>query len=105
MSNNAIRNKTCWIGWLVVFLVMQAYGYLVHTLGLSDTYESFVSVFRPEAEMMDMMWMMMAGSAFSLLVFCYIFTIGYEGKGVMEGVRYGALPDFYPLRMRRVCIA
>ena len=95
MSNNAIRNKTCWIGWLVVFLVMQAYGYLVHTLGLSDTYESFVSVFRPAAEMMDMMWMMMAGSAFSLLVFCYIFTIGHEGKGVMEGVRYGALMGLF----------
>lgn len=89
MSNNAISNKSCWIGWIVVVVVMQAYGYLIHEVGLSDTYQSLASIFRPEAEMQDMMWMMMAGSAFTLLAFCYIFTFGYEGKGVMEGVRYG----------------
>ena len=95
MSNNAIRNKSCWIGWIVVFVVMQVYGYLVHTVGLSGFYESFASVFRPEAEMMDMMWIMMVGSAFGTLVFCYVFTFGAEGKGVMEGVRYGALMGLF----------
>lgn len=89
MSNGALSNKSCWIGWIAVFVVMQVYGYLVHTLGLSDLYESLASVFRPEAEMMDMMWMMMVGSLGSTAVFCYIFTFGAEGKGVMEGVRYG----------------
>ncbi len=89
MSNNAIRNKTCWIGWIAVFVVMQVYGYLIHTLGMSDTYESLASIFRPEAEMMDMMWMMMVGSLGTTAVFCYIFTFGAESKGVMEGVRYG----------------
>ena len=89
MSNNALSNKSCWIGWLAVLVVMQAYGYLIHEVGLSDTYQSLASVFRPEAEMMDMMWMMMVGSAFTLAVFCYIFTYGYQGKGIMEGVRYG----------------
>ncbi len=89
MSNNALSNKSCWIGWIAVFVVMQVYGYLIHTVGLSDLYESLASVFRPEAEMMDMMWMMMVGSLGSTAVFCYIFTFGAEGKGVMEGVRYG----------------
>ncbi len=86
-----MRNKTFWIGFVVVFVVMTVFGYLVHELGLSATYESLASVFRPKAEMDSMMWMMMAGGAASLLLFCYIFTLGYEGKGVMEGVRYGAL--------------
>ena len=27
-------------------------------------------------------------------MFCYIFTRGYEGKGIMEGVRFGALVSF-----------
>jgi hypothetical protein len=89
MSNNAIRNKTCWIGWIAVFVVMQVYGYIIHTLGMADAYESLASIFRPEAEMMDMMWMMMVGSLGSTAVFCYIFTFGAEGKGVMEGWRYG----------------
>jgi hypothetical protein len=89
MSNKALSNKTCWIGWIVVFVVMQVYGYLVHEVGLSSTYQSLASIFRPEAEMMGMMWMMSVGSAISLLIFCYIFTFGAESKGVMEGVRYG----------------
>lgn len=91
MTNKALSNKTFWIGWVVVFVVMQAYGYLVHEVGLSETYQSLASVFRPQAEMESMMWMMMVGGVFSLLLFCYIFTWGYEGKGIMEGVRYGAL--------------
>lgn len=89
MSNDALSNKSCWTGWIAVFVVMQVYGYLVHEVGLSDTYQSLASIFRPEAEMMDMMWMMMVGSAFTLAVFCYIYTFGHQGKGVMEGVRYG----------------
>jgi hypothetical protein len=91
MTNKALSNKTFWTGWIVVFVVMQVYGYLVHEVGLSETYESLASVFRPAAEMESMMWIMMVGGVFSLLLFCYIFTMGYEGKGVMEGVRYGAL--------------
>ncbi len=90
-----MNNKTFWIGFVVVFVVMQAYGYVVHEVMLSDTYESLASMFRPQAEMMDMMWMMMLGSALILLLFCYIFTQGYEGKGVAEGVRYGALMGLF----------
>ena len=86
-----MKNKTFWIGFVVVFVVMNAYGYLVHEVGLSATYQSLASVFRPKAEMDSMMWMMMAGGVVSLALFCHIFTLGYEGKGVMEGVRYGIL--------------
>ena len=86
-----MKNKTFWIGFVVVFVVMNVYGYLVHEVGLSATYQSLASVFRPKAEMDNMMWMMMAGGVVSLALFCHIFTLGYEGKGVMEGVRYGIL--------------
>ena len=33
-----------------------------------------------------MMWMMMVSGAVTMFAFCYIFTIGYQGKGIMEGV-------------------
>ena len=89
--SNAISNKSCWIGWIVVVVVMNVYGYVIHELGLSDIYQSLASVFRPKEEMDSMMWMMMLGGAVGLLLFCYIFTLGHEGKGVMEGVRYGTL--------------
>ena len=90
-----MKNKTFWIGYVAVFVVMQLFGYVVHELGLSDTYASLASVFRPKAEMDSMMWMMMVGSVFSLWLFCHIFTLGHEGKGVMEGVRYGTLMGLF----------
>jgi hypothetical protein len=52
-------------------------------------------VFRPEAELNSMMWMMMVGSLLYMFLFCYIFTRGYEGKGIGEGVRYGLLMGLF----------
>jgi len=82
-------NKTFWIGFVVVFIVMQALGYIVHEVMMADTYASLGGVLRGETEMMDMMWMMMLSAAIMVFMFCYIFTKGYEGKGIMEGVRFG----------------
>ena len=89
-----MTNKTFWIGFVVVYVVMQVLGFLVHGVLLSDMYEGLASIFRPESEMMDMMWMMYVSGAVTVFMFCYIFTKGYEGKGVMEGVRYGVLVSF-----------
>ena len=89
-----MNNKTFWIGFVVVYVVMQALGYVIHEVLMGDTYEKLASIFRPEAEMMDMMWMMLVSSAVTMYMFCYIFTRGYEGKGIMEGVRFGALVSF-----------
>jgi TM2 domain-containing membrane protein YozV len=95
VNNNALKNKTFWIGWIVVVVLMQIYGYLVHEIGMAGLYEALASAFRPEADMTSKMWMMMAGGLVSLLVFCYIFTVGHEGKGILEGVRYGALMGLF----------
>ena len=89
-----MENKTFWIGFVAVFVVMQGLGYVIHEVIMGDTYERLASIFRPEAEMNDMMWMMMVSGTITIFMFCYIFTRGYEGKGVMEGVRFGALIGF-----------
>ncbi len=89
-----MKNKTFWIGFVAVFVVMQGLGYVIHEVLMGDTYERLASIFRPEAEMYDMMWMMMVSGAITIFMFCYIFTKGYEGKGIMEGVRFGALIGF-----------
>ena len=86
-----MKNKTFWIGFVVVFVVLQALGFVVHVVMMDDTYKALGAVFRPEAEMQDRMWMMIASAALSLLMFCYIFTKGYEGKGIAEGARYGGM--------------
>ena len=89
-----MKNKTFWIGVVAVYVVMQGLGYVIHEVMMGDTYERLASIFRPEAEMYDMMWMMMVSGAITIFMFCYIFTKGYEGKGIMEGVRFGALIGF-----------
>ena len=87
-----MKNKTFWIGYAAVFVLLQVIGYLVHEVAMGDTYESLAAVFRPEEQMNEMMWIMMLSGVVVLFLFCYIFTKGREeGGGIMEGVRYGAL--------------
>jgi ABC-type multidrug transport system permease subunit len=89
-----MNNKTFWIGFVVVYVAWQALGFVIHETMMAETYQGLVSTFRPEAEMNDMMWMMMVSSAVMMYMFCFIFTRGYEGKGIMEGMRYGVLIAF-----------
>jgi hypothetical protein len=42
---------------------------------LADTYLAMGDVFRPEAELNSMMWMMMVGSVLYMFLFCYIFRL------------------------------
>jgi hypothetical protein len=88
-------NKSFWIGFVVVWVLGQVISFLVHGMWLADTYLAMGDVFRPEAELNSMMWMMMVGSVLYMFLFCYIFTRGYEGKGIGEGVRYGLLMGLF----------
>lgn len=86
-----MNNKTFWLGFLAVYIVWQILGYLIHGVLLQAHYEALAPVFRPEGEMMDKMWLMYVSSALYLYLFCRIFTAGYQGKGMTEGVRFGLL--------------
>jgi hypothetical protein len=80
-------NKKVWLGFVAVFVTMEILGYIVDNLILGSTYQSLSSLWRPD--MMSKMWIfhlvMLIGSFF----FAFIFSKGYEGKGIAEGVRYG----------------
>jgi hypothetical protein len=84
-------NKTFWIGFIVIYVVYQALSFLVHGVLLEQHYAALSDVFRPRAEMDEMMWLMFISAALYLYLFCRIFVGGYEGKGVGEGVRFGLL--------------
>lgn len=89
-----MNNKTFWIGCVAVYVVMQALGFVIHGMLMSETYAGLGGIIRPRAETMDLVWKMYVSGAVTAFMFCYIFTKGYEGRGVMEGVRYGALVAF-----------
>ena len=84
-------NKRFWMAFAACYVVLHALGFLIHGILLDSSYQAQAAVFRPKAEMDSMFWIMFVNSAIYLWVFCYVFTKGYENKGFMEGVRYGAL--------------
>ena len=77
--------------FVAVYIVYQVLGYLTHQVWLAPVYGSLAEVWRPEAEMTSMQWILFVTSAFFCFFFCYIFARGYEGKGIGEGVRYGVI--------------
>ena len=67
---------------------------------LAGAYEATSHLWRPEAEMNSMMWLMWLTGLIWAFLFVYIFIKGYEGRGIMEGLRFGLLIGvFYSLPM------
>jgi len=86
-----MNGKRFWLAVLAVFVVDQILGYVIHMMILDAAYRATASLWRPEAEMTSLMWIMWIGSLIYCFFFTYIFTRGYEGKGIGEGLRYGLL--------------
>ncbi len=74
---------------IAVFVTFQVLDFIIHGIILGPTYESLKDVWRPD--MMSKMWIMYITSLVLSLLFVYIFTKGYEGKGIAEGIRYGII--------------
>ncbi len=77
------------IAAIAVFIAIVVLNYVVHSVILMATYESLKEIWRPD--MMEKMWIMWITDLVFAFLFTYIFTIGYEGKGWLEGLRYGIL--------------
>ena len=43
-----MNNKTFWIGFVAVYVLTNAMGFLIHGVMLSDTYDALAAVFRPK---------------------------------------------------------
>lgn len=85
-------NVKRWIIASVVILVVdQILGWIIHGWLLSGMYEATAQLWRPMAEMTGMMWMMWISSLVWAFIFVYVFAKGYEGKGIGEGIRFGLL--------------
>lgn len=84
--------KKFWIAFVVVFIVLEILGYLVHGVFLADAYQSegIKEAFRSMEEMDSKMWIMWVTDLIWVYFFVFFFVKGYENKGIMEGVRYGA---------------
>ncbi len=84
-------NKRFWMAFAACYIVGQVLSFVINGVLLEPSYKALAHVWRPEAEMQAMMWIFFLTSFISIFLFCYIFTKGYENKGLMEGLRYGGL--------------
>ena len=74
---------------LAVFVAGMILDFLIHMVILKGAYESLASIWR--TDMNSLMWLMYMSSLIFAFLFVYIFSKGYEDKGIMEGVRYGLI--------------
>ena len=79
--------KKTLLGFVVVFVVLEVLAFVEDGLLLRSAYESVRSLFR--ADMSSLAWVYHVITVIGAFFFSFIFSKGYEGKGIMEGVRYG----------------
>ncbi len=82
-------NKKVWIGFIAVYVAMVVTNTIIHMWLLAGAYhsEQMMKLMRPESD--GTMWIYFVTSAIVSFFFTLIFSKGYEGKGMVEGVRYG----------------
>ena len=80
-------NKKVLLGWVAAFVTLMVLDFVIHGVLLASTYESLASLWRPD--MNDKMWIMWVVSLIGSFFFAFIFSKGYENKGIAEGLRYG----------------
>jgi hypothetical protein len=79
------------IAFIVLYILSGLIGFVVHEVLLADTYEALSDVWRPRAEMESLMWTGWITTIIFIFFFIYIFAKGREGKGIIEGLRYGLI--------------
>jgi hypothetical protein len=77
------------LGSLVVFVYFFLIEWLLHGVILSGWYSEAPQLLRSEQAMQAyLLWMILAHLILAF-GFCFIFLKGYQGRGCLEGVRYG----------------
>lgn len=76
---------------IVVFVFVFLYEWLFHGMLMGGMYAETAELWRSQADMQSKFHWMLIGQALFALTVSYIFTRGYEGRGLMEGVRFGIL--------------
>lgn len=85
-------NKKNWLlTTLGVFAFIWVSDYIIHTKILMDVYAETAALWRTKEDYQSHFAWMTWGQFWLAAVFTTIFAMGYEGKGIKEGLRYGLL--------------
>jgi hypothetical protein len=84
-----MNKKRLIIAGIVIFIAVQFFDFIEHGLILREAYQATMNIWR--MDMNSVMWIMYVTALIFSFLFVYIFIKGYEGKGIVEGIRYGLL--------------
>jgi hypothetical protein len=78
---------------LAVTAVIFVIDMILHNVILMDAYNQTLALWRPEAEMKNLFWLIWAGYPVFALFFVWMFAKGYEKDkpGLGQGLRFGIL--------------
>jgi hypothetical protein len=79
-------NKKFWMAFIAVFVTAVVLDMIVYNLVLGTAFTS-LTVWR--ADMNSLRWIYPVITLVGSFFFTFIFSKGYEGKGIAEGIRYG----------------
>jgi hypothetical protein len=79
--------KKVLIGFAAVFVAMSAMDFVIHGIILESAYKATENLWR--SDMQSKMWIFNVITLIGAFFFSFIFSKGYEGKGIVEGGRYG----------------
>ena len=78
------------IAVIVGFIALGVMDYIIHEVILGAAYAPLAgTVFRTREDVNSRMWAMLLGELIFVVMFVWIYTFGFKGKGIVEGVRYG----------------
>ena len=78
---------------MAVFVTAIVLDIVTHRLILASAYEATGSVWRRDAA--PYTWIIVLVAFIIAFPFTYMFVKGYEGKGIVEGVRFGVIAGFF----------
>ena len=79
-------NKKVWLGFAAVFVTFEILDYIINSIILGPLYSS-ITIWRPD--MNSKMWIFTVVTLIGSFFLSFIFSKGFERKGMPEGIRYG----------------
>ena len=77
------------LGFIVTFIALAVLDILGDTVLFKSSMASLSNMMRPKAEVEANTWILLVSFLVFAYFFSWIFSKGYEGKGILEGIRYG----------------
>ncbi len=77
------------LGFIVTFIALTVLDNLGDALLFKSSMASLSNMMRPKGEMEANTWIILVSFLIFAYFFSWIFSKGYQGKGILEGIRYG----------------